>query len=90
MCGVDIVDATNGPLVGEGRLNRIMPFAVTASTSALVAVPATLWIWPGFAVAEFVLAAATLVGSVTPIPPSAPTPQPTPNVAAGYTNPTFA
>lgn len=62
--GVDIVDATNGPLVGEGRIDRIIPFAVTALISAIVAVPVTSWTRPGFAVAGFGLAAATMVGSV--------------------------
>jgi diguanylate cyclase (GGDEF)-like protein len=61
---VDIVDATRGPLVGEGRLNRIMPFAGTAAISALVAVPATSWTRPGLAVAGLALAAATIVGSL--------------------------
>ena len=38
---VHIVDATNGPLVGEGRMRRMMPFAITASISVAVAVPTT-------------------------------------------------
>jgi diguanylate cyclase (GGDEF)-like protein len=54
----------DGPLVGEGRLHRIMPFAATASIGAIVVVPATSWTRPGFAIAGFALVAATIVGSV--------------------------
>ncbi len=61
---VHFVDATKGPLVGDGRLGRVMPFAVTATVSMIVAVPATSWIRPGLAVAASVLIAATITGSL--------------------------
>ena len=61
---VHIVDATQGPLIGDGRLDRIMPFAITATLSMIVAVPTTSWIQPGLAVAGALLIAATIVASV--------------------------
>ena len=54
--GVHIVDALEGPLVGEGRLLRLLPFAATATICLAVAVPATTWMRPGLAVlAHFLL-----------------------------------
>ncbi|MEP7115135.1 MAG: GGDEF domain-containing protein [Ilumatobacteraceae bacterium] len=62
-----IVDATRGPLVGKGRLDRIKPFAVTATISLIVAVPLASWTRPALAVAGSGLVAVTIVGSaVTP------------------------
>ena len=61
---VHLVDATRGPLVGEGHLNRVMPFAVTATISVMVAVPVTSWSRPGLAVAGSVLAVVTMIWSV--------------------------
>ena len=60
---VHIVDATKGPLVGDGRLSRIMPFAATAMLSMVVAVPLTTWTRPGLAIAGSVLVAVTILGS---------------------------
>lgn len=61
---VHIVDATNGPLVGDGHVRRVMPFAATAVVSTMVAVPTTSWARPGFAVGAAALAAATIVGAL--------------------------
>ena len=61
---VHIVNATKGPLVGFGRLRRVTPFAVTATISMSVAVPATSWTRPGFAVAGSVVAGAAIIGSL--------------------------
>jgi diguanylate cyclase (GGDEF)-like protein/PAS domain S-box-containing protein len=61
---VHIVDATQGPLIGEGRLSRVMPFAVTATLSMIVAVPAASWTRPGFAAAGAILSAAAIVASL--------------------------
>lgn len=61
---VHIVDVVDGPLIGAGRLQRIVPFVVTASVGAMVVVPGTAWPRPGFAVAGWVLAAVALAGSV--------------------------
>ena len=61
---VHIVDATKGPLIGDGRLHRIMPFAITAILSMIVALPSTSWAHPGFAVAGAVVTAATIFASL--------------------------
>jgi diguanylate cyclase (GGDEF)-like protein/PAS domain S-box-containing protein len=61
---VHIVDATLGPLIGNGRLRRVFPFAATATISIIVAVPETSWIRPGFAVAAAVLIAVAITGAV--------------------------
>ena len=61
---VHIVDATDGPLVGDGRHGRILPFAVTATICMVVAVPSASWARPGLAVAGSVLVVATIIGSV--------------------------
>ena len=61
---VHIVDATLGPLIGNGRLRRVFPFAATATISIIVAVPESTWIRPGFALAAGVLIAAAIVGAV--------------------------
>ncbi len=61
---VHIVDATKGPLVGEGRLRRVTPFAATATIGMMIAVPATGWNRPGIAVAGSVLIATTILGSL--------------------------
>jgi diguanylate cyclase (GGDEF)-like protein len=60
---VHIVDATDGPLVGEGRYSRILPFAVTATICMVVAVPSASWTRPGLAIAGSVLVVATIIGS---------------------------
>jgi diguanylate cyclase (GGDEF)-like protein/PAS domain S-box-containing protein len=61
---VHIVDTTNGPLAGDGKLARVMPFAITATLSLLVAVPAATWTRPGFALAGCVLGIATIIGAL--------------------------
>ena len=61
---VHIVDAKKGPLIGDGRLRRVTPFAVTATISMIVAVPATSWTRPGFAVAGSVVAGSAIIGSL--------------------------
>jgi diguanylate cyclase (GGDEF)-like protein/PAS domain S-box-containing protein len=61
---VHIVDATRGPLVGDGRFRRMLPFAITATVSLLVAMPATSWAQPSLAAAASVIVAATIVGSL--------------------------
>ena len=61
---VHIVDATQGPLVGDGRLRRMLPFAVTAAVSMLVAVPATSWAHRSLAVAGSVIVAVAIVTSL--------------------------
>jgi PAS domain-containing protein len=62
---VHIVDATQGPLIGDERLHRIIPFAITATLSLVVAVPATSWIRPNLAIAGAVLIATTILASMT-------------------------
>jgi diguanylate cyclase (GGDEF)-like protein len=56
-----IVDATGGPLVGEGCRARIAPFALTALLSLAFAGPLTTWLRPEFAVAAGVVVVVTLV-----------------------------
>ena len=62
--GVHLVDATGGPLAGEGRMRRILPFAVTAAASMLVAAPFTTWTRPGLAVVSSLLAIVAIIGSL--------------------------
>ena len=62
---VHIVDATNGPLVGDGRVRRMMPFAITASICVAVAVPPTSWTRPGFALAGSLVCIAMIIGALT-------------------------
>ncbi len=62
--GVHMVDALNGPLIGEGRLSRVMPFAVTASISMAIAVPTASWMRPGWAVAGSVIMIVAIIGSI--------------------------
>ena len=54
---VHLVDCPHGPLVGDGRLIRARPFAITAALSMMVAVPATSWVHPALAVAGSALGA---------------------------------
>ncbi|MEP7112846.1 MAG: sensor domain-containing diguanylate cyclase [Ilumatobacteraceae bacterium] len=61
---VHLVDATSGPLVGEGRLHRVMPFFATATIGMAVAVPATSWTRPSLAIWGAIIAVVTLVASV--------------------------
>ncbi|HEX2785502.1 MAG TPA: diguanylate cyclase [Ilumatobacteraceae bacterium] len=58
---VHIVDATKGPLVGDGRFQRMMPFALTATISLVIAIPSTSWARPAFAVAGSALAIVTII-----------------------------
>ncbi|MEP7048264.1 MAG: sensor domain-containing diguanylate cyclase [Ilumatobacteraceae bacterium] len=58
---VHIVDATQGPFIGEGRLGRTMPFAITATLSILIAAPASSWTRPGFALAGAVFSAVAII-----------------------------
>ena len=62
---VHVVGTTNGPLVGEGHLRRMMPFAITASISVLVAVPTTSWTRPGVAVVGSVFSVGAIIGALT-------------------------
>lgn len=62
---VHIVDAADGPLVGEGHLRRMMPFAITASISVAVGVPATSWARPGVAVVGSVFSGCAIIGALT-------------------------
>jgi diguanylate cyclase (GGDEF)-like protein len=59
-----IVDATDGPLVGDGCGHRVMPFAVTAALSFAVTVPATTWYRPGLAIAVATVSAAVTVAAL--------------------------
>ena len=64
---VHIVDALKGPLVGAGRFRRMLPFAVTATLSLVIAVPATSWKAPALAaVGQIVLAIAIVGAMLTP------------------------
>ena len=62
---VHIVDAMNGPLVGEGRMRRMMPFAITATISVAVAVPTTTWTRPGVAVVGSIFSVCAIIGALT-------------------------
>lgn len=62
--GGNFVDPWRGPLVGAGRLGRVLPFAVTATVSVCIALPATNWIRPGFAWAGSIVIATMIVGSL--------------------------
>jgi diguanylate cyclase (GGDEF)-like protein/PAS domain S-box-containing protein len=62
---VRIADAANGPLVGDGRWHRVMPFLITATISMMVAIPAMSMPRPNFAIAGTILAATAIVISVT-------------------------
>ncbi len=57
---VHLLDAPKGPLIGDGRLHRVMPFAATATLSLIIAVPAASWTRPGFALAGSILAVAMI------------------------------
>jgi diguanylate cyclase (GGDEF)-like protein len=62
-----IVDATDGPLVGDGCRHRVMPFAITAALSFGFAVPPTSWYRPRLALTVCVVAAViTLAALATP------------------------
>ena len=61
---VRTADVADGPLVGEGRMRRIMPFLVTASICMLVAVPTTSLARPGFTIVGSALALIAMVASV--------------------------
>ncbi len=58
---VHIVDATKGPLIGDGRFRRMMPFALTATISLAIAIPSTSWARPAYGVAGSALAIVTIV-----------------------------
>ena len=57
-------EAAQGPLTGDGRLRRVMPFLVTGTISMTVAIPAMSLIKPVYAIAGSVLAATAVVSSV--------------------------
>ena len=59
-----LVDATQGPLVGDGRLRRVLPFFVMATVGMLVATPPTSWTRPGLAGAGSLLAVLAITASV--------------------------
>jgi diguanylate cyclase (GGDEF)-like protein len=56
-----IVDATDGPLVGDGCHHRVMPFAVTAALSLAVAVPTTTWYRPWLAITVSIVSSVILL-----------------------------
>ena len=62
--GLHIVDELQGPLVGEGRFRRMVPFAVTATLSVAIAVPTTSWTKPGLALVAHVLLISAIVGAM--------------------------
>ncbi|HEY0519083.1 MAG TPA: sensor domain-containing diguanylate cyclase [Ilumatobacteraceae bacterium] len=59
-----IMDAVDGPLIGDGRLRRVTPFLITAIVSMVVAIPAMSLTRPLLAVAGTALALAAMVASV--------------------------
>lgn len=59
-----VADDAAGPLVGDGRMRRVMPFLVTGAISMILAIPAMSLTRPGFAVAGSVLAVTAMVGAV--------------------------
>ncbi len=59
-----LVDATSGPLVGDGRIRRVVPFLATTTVSMLVAWPSTSWIRPGLAVVTLLLAVVAVIALV--------------------------
>ena len=59
-----LFDAPRGPLVGDGRLNRELPFAITGVLSLLIAVPTTDWIHPVLAAAGSALGVAMIVAAL--------------------------
>ena len=61
---VHIVDATKGPLIGDGRLRRVMPFGLTAIVSMIVAAPTTAWTRPDLAVAGSLLMVTAIITAV--------------------------
>ena len=60
---VHLIDANLGPLVGAGHVRRVAPFAITATISMLVAVPATSWERPRLAIAGSLGVAAVIAAS---------------------------
>lgn len=62
--GGNLVDPWRGPLVGPGRFGRVLPFAVTATVSMCIALPATTWQRPGLAWAGSIAIAMTIIGSL--------------------------
>ena len=61
--GAHLVDGVQGPLVGAGRLERLLPFAATTSLGMVIAAPATSWTRPSLAISGLALVAATIVGA---------------------------
>lgn len=62
--GVHIVDGAQGPLVGAGRLGRLLPFAATTLICLLIALPTTSWTRPGLAIAGPIVLVATIAAAV--------------------------
>jgi diguanylate cyclase (GGDEF)-like protein/PAS domain S-box-containing protein len=60
-----IVEYASGPLVGDGRTRRVMPFVITGTLSMIIAIPVMSLTRPVFALAGIVLAATAIVTSVT-------------------------
>lgn len=58
-----IVDAADGPLVGEGR-RRVLPFLLTATLGMVGTAPSSAWPRPAHALAGATFAAATVVGAL--------------------------
>ncbi|MCE9621134.1 MAG: sensor domain-containing diguanylate cyclase [Actinomycetia bacterium] len=61
--GAPTVEAEHGPLIGDRRLQRALPFAATAIIAMAIAVPTASWTQPDMAVFGLVLVAVTLAGS---------------------------
>jgi diguanylate cyclase (GGDEF)-like protein len=59
-----MVDATGGPVVGEGCRHRIAPFAITAIVSLAVAAPLTAWDRPTLAISVGVVGAIGIAAAV--------------------------
>jgi diguanylate cyclase (GGDEF)-like protein/PAS domain S-box-containing protein len=59
-----VADDADGPLVGEGRMRRVMPFLVTGAISMVLAIPTMSLTRPLLAVAGSVLAATAMVTAV--------------------------
>ncbi|MEP7203038.1 MAG: sensor domain-containing diguanylate cyclase [Ilumatobacteraceae bacterium] len=55
-----IVDTTQGPLIGDGRVRRVMPFAITATLGMAIAAPTTTWMRPHLGIGGAILLAAAI------------------------------
>jgi diguanylate cyclase (GGDEF)-like protein/PAS domain S-box-containing protein len=62
---VRISDLSDGPLVGDDRMRRVLPFLVTAVVSMVVAIPALTLSRPVLAIAGSILTATAIISAVT-------------------------